>query len=284
MWTHFTEDATTLSQDGQYMWGDSLLFTPVLTEGATDVTGYFPRALWYSMTDGGFIDASESGQSATFDTPVSTTNVHVRGGSIVPMQSAGMTTKEVKESPFTLLVALDSAGGATGSLFLDDGVQNELTTTSYIEYMLAGGTLVSAVAAGSTYETTLGLASVEIRGIDKVYGTACSSMLTTQPQDGTPETILPTTSVMTVGDSYATLTLSFDGVLIASDYVIAWDCSELEDDDNSVFGNVYSEIAVAFVGISAFMALLFFGSRMIAASKDKSESEEALLYGQRSQI
>jgi hypothetical protein len=279
MWTHFTEDLTTLSQDGQYMWSDSLLFTPVLTEGASDVTGYFPRAWWYSMTDEGFIDASEAGQTVTLETPVSTTNVHVRGGCIVPMQETGMTTKAVKESPFTLLVALDQSGTASGSLFLDDGVQNELTSMSYIEYALAGGTLASVLAAGSNYDTSLSLQTVEVRGIDRVYGgTSCASKLTLQSGAGSSTVILPTSSVVTVGEFYATLTLTFTGVNIASDYVIAFDCSSGESDDDSAFSDVYVQVAVSVVSITAFVVLMFVGCKMLAAQqKPKPESEEALL-------
>ena len=31
--------------------GDALLITPVLEEGASQVVGYFPPALWYSVWD-----------------------------------------------------------------------------------------------------------------------------------------------------------------------------------------------------------------------------------------
>jgi hypothetical protein len=277
MWTNFPDDATTLSQDGQYMWSDSLLFTPVLTEGATDVTGYFPKSLWYSITDDGLIDATQEGKTATFDTPMSTTNVHIRGGSIVPMQNSGMTTKAVKESPFTLLVALDSTGSASGSLFLDDGVQNELSTITYVEYTLEVGNLVSSVAAGSSYETTLALETIEIRGVDRVYGTACTAELTTQPLDGDAQTFTPVTSVVNVGEFYSTFTVTFDGVQVASDYVLSFDCSEDSDDDDGIFSDVYVQVVVSLVVISCFVALLFLWTKMRKASMSKCGNEEALL-------
>jgi hypothetical protein len=281
MWTHFTDDLTTLSQDGQYMWSDSLLFTPVLVEGATDVTGYFPRALWYSLTDGGFIDSSESGQTVTFDTPVSTTNVHVRGGSVVPMQDTGMTTKAVKDSPFTLLVALDEDGTASGSLFLDDGIQNDLTSMSFVEYTLDAGSLVSDLAAGSDYDSGVTLNTIEIRGIDRVYGTECTSELTLEVTGGESTVIAPTSSDVTMGDNYATLILSFDGeVNIASDFVLSFDCSGSggggDDDDDSVLSNVYVVVAISVVSISAFVSLLFVGSKMLVV-KSKGDKDEALL-------
>jgi alpha-glucosidase (family GH31 glycosyl hydrolase) len=49
LWTHFPEDAVTTSgeTDAQYMWADRLLFTPVVSEGATSVKGYFPKGIWW---------------------------------------------------------------------------------------------------------------------------------------------------------------------------------------------------------------------------------------------
>jgi hypothetical protein len=35
----------------QFMVGDALLVTPVMEEGASQVLGYFPPAMWYSMWD-----------------------------------------------------------------------------------------------------------------------------------------------------------------------------------------------------------------------------------------
>ena len=50
-----------------------------------------------------------------------TLQLHVRGGSIIPMQlGPGLTTTETRKNPYSLLVAL-AGGGATGDLYLDDG-------------------------------------------------------------------------------------------------------------------------------------------------------------------
>lgn len=294
MWTHFAEDLTTLSQDGQYMWSNSLLFTPVLVEGATEVTGYFPKALWYSMTDDGFIDASETAQTVTFETPVSTTNVHVRGGSIVPMQQTGMTTKAVKDSPYTLLVALDSAGAASGSLFLDDGIQNELTSMTFVEYTVADESLVSVQAAGSNYESSLSLQTVEIRGIDVASdASVCSAELTLQV-DTESTVVLPTATVVSMGTNayYATLTLTFDGVNIASDFILTWDCTDNEEngdggnnDDDSVFSDVYMQIALSMLGVTLVAGLLYIGANSFGAKKDTETIEEPLnSTGQASQL
>lgn len=138
LWVNFPEYASAFFQDGQYMWSNTLLFTPVLTEGATSVTGFFPPSIWYSMTDNSLINHQDVSSDGSFFVALSTglmsTNVHVRGGSVVPMQESEMTVSDSRASPFTLLLALDGYNAATGSLFLDDGVQRDLDHVSRVEY------------------------------------------------------------------------------------------------------------------------------------------------------
>lgn len=35
--------------DRQLLWGPALLITPVLEPGKTEVTGYFPKGMWYDL-------------------------------------------------------------------------------------------------------------------------------------------------------------------------------------------------------------------------------------------
>ncbi len=55
------------------------------------------------------------------DAPLEKINVHVRGGSIIPMQIPGSNLMIGRRNPFTLLVAQSAFGNATGNLFWDDG-------------------------------------------------------------------------------------------------------------------------------------------------------------------
>lgn len=50
--------------------------------------------------------------------------LHVRGGSVLPMQSPALTTSAARKNPYSLLVAPENPeqGGATGVLYVDDGV------------------------------------------------------------------------------------------------------------------------------------------------------------------
>jgi alpha-glucosidase len=135
LWGNFPTDVTTQSIEGQFMWGNGLLISPVLTQGATSVSAYFPQQYWYSFADQSFfLDASNGGQWKTLSTPLTTVNVHVKGGSILPLQQAALTTVAARQTPFTLLVAICPHGKAIGSLYWDDGEQIELTNYLTINY------------------------------------------------------------------------------------------------------------------------------------------------------
>ena len=41
---------------------------------------------------------------------------------MIPLQDPGLTTAESRRNKFSLLVALDSNGMASGELYLDDGI------------------------------------------------------------------------------------------------------------------------------------------------------------------
>jgi hypothetical protein len=61
-------------------------------------------------------------------------NVHVHGGSILPLQEAAMTTTLGRATPFTLLVALCPGGKAFGNLFWDDGEQLSPDNFLYLSF------------------------------------------------------------------------------------------------------------------------------------------------------
>lgn len=163
MWVHFSGDPVTLFQDKQFMWSNGILFTPVVTESSTSVEGYFPASLWYSLFDESMIDTSTGGQFIALDTPFNSTNAHLRGGTVIPMQEFAMTTKSARETPFSLTIALDENNEATGSLFLDDGVQIDINNFATIEYSVVGNTLKSSVLHNS-YPLINSLRTVTILG------------------------------------------------------------------------------------------------------------------------
>ncbi|RXN38235.1 maltase- intestinal-like protein [Labeo rohita] len=160
----FVTDANTWSIDRQFLWGPALLITPALDPGVTVVRGYVPNARWYDYHTGEVVGVR--GQFVDMDTPLSKINLHVRGGHILPWQKPETNTQFSRRNPLGLLVALDDAGSAHGSLFWDDGegidtVQNQrfLLTT----FTVSSGVLTSTVPTNGLAEAdrlTLGLVKV----------------------------------------------------------------------------------------------------------------------------
>lgn len=121
----FPNDASLAGVDNQFMLGPSILVTPVLVPNVVSVNGVFPGVAqgtiwydWYTLQP----LAVQPGENITLSAPLTHINVHVRGGSILPMQVPGNTTSTTRGNAFELLVALDGNGEARGSLYLDDGV------------------------------------------------------------------------------------------------------------------------------------------------------------------
>jgi alpha-glucosidase len=120
----FPNDPTLAAADRQFLLGGSLMITPVLAQGATSVNGVFPGVgsgeVWYDWYNQTAIVA-EPGQNITIDAPLGHIPVYVRGGSILPTQEPGMTTRDCRANPWGLIAAMSMEGTATGSLYIDDG-------------------------------------------------------------------------------------------------------------------------------------------------------------------
>ncbi|CAN8010658.1 unnamed protein product, partial [Ixodes pacificus] len=117
----FAEEPHTYGIDKQFMWGSSLLVSPILEENQTYMSFYVPRGLWYNYyTNAPFPSTGE--YMILDDVTLSTkTPLYVRAGSVIPTQKPGMSTRDSLKKPFTLLVYPEE-GSATGQLFWDDGV------------------------------------------------------------------------------------------------------------------------------------------------------------------
>lgn len=72
----------------------------------TQVDAFLPRGIWY----GWYTHKALNGRNANvaLDAPLEHVNVHIRGGSVAPIQEAAMTTTEPHRS-------------ASGKLYVDDG-------------------------------------------------------------------------------------------------------------------------------------------------------------------
>ena len=56
------------------------------------------------------------------DAPLNVIPLHVRGGTVFPLQKDGLNTKIARANAWSLMVTLDDDQKASGELFMDDGV------------------------------------------------------------------------------------------------------------------------------------------------------------------
>ena len=244
LWAAFPEDANTHDLDEQFLLGDSILISPALYEGQTTVDAYFPNsaadgtdtAVWYSLSNRGTQVACTGGvgTSASLDTPVSTFNVHVKSGVVLPLHAAAdangaapLTTVAARALPYDLMVVLDSAAAATsagasasGSLFLDDGEQTSLDANLRMAYSAVyttiGGGSMKTLVQENTYTSAkeVVLAAVTILGM-----AAAPESATVTVSGGTAQD-----APVTWNEDHQTakLDLSGAGLAINQEFTLTW--------------------------------------------------------------
>lgn len=128
----YPSDSNTFGNEHQFFYGPHLLVSPVVDENATSVEIYLPDDLFYQFHT--LSPVRGQGKNVTLDNVgFDEIPLHLRGGAIVPLRaSSGMTTDEVRNKPFHLVVAPGLDDKASGSLYLDDGVSIEPDSHSYI--------------------------------------------------------------------------------------------------------------------------------------------------------
>lgn len=183
LFLEFPEDPGTWTVDRQLLWGEALLITPVLEAGKVDVTGYFPRGMWYDLQN---VPAEafgspppthaapprsaihSKGQWVTLPAPLDTINVHLRAGHIVPLQGPGLTTTESRKQPMALAVALTGSGEARGELFWDDGESlGVLESGAYTQvvFLARNNTVVNELLHVTSEGAGLQLRKVTVLGV-----------------------------------------------------------------------------------------------------------------------
>lgn len=143
----YPTDGNTYSIDTQALIGDALLLSPVLEEAVEQVTAYLPsQDRWYDFWALG--EETRNGW-VVLDAPLEVIPVHIRGGSIIPLQRSASTSAAARLTPFTIIVAQSAQNTANGELYLDDGVSLDVDGLySFITFNLAGNVLTSTIEHG----------------------------------------------------------------------------------------------------------------------------------------
>ncbi|XP_006865405.1 PREDICTED: maltase-glucoamylase, intestinal-like [Chrysochloris asiatica] len=165
----FTSDPQTHGIDKAFLWGSSLMITPVLEEGAKSVSVYFPEAFWYNFYTGDQVPPSWQKTFVEVPAPLDIIPLFIRGGAILPIQAPARTTEHSRLNPFGLIISLDEQEEAYGSLFWDDGDSIdsiEKENYFYAEYKFSNGELKTTVMKnGFPGTTTLAYENVQILGL-----------------------------------------------------------------------------------------------------------------------
>ncbi|NXH48843.1 LYAG glucosidase, partial [Dicaeum eximium] len=164
----FPWDVATWELDRQFLWGRSLLVTPVLEPGVHSVTGYVPQGTWFDFYTGSSVNSS--GEMLKMSAPLEHLNLHIREGSVLPTQKPGTTTEVTRGNPLHLIVALSSHATAWGDLFWDDGESLdtfEKGNYSYVVFNVTQNIFTSTVLHASTEATKVTVGTLSIFGVQK---------------------------------------------------------------------------------------------------------------------
>ncbi|OJD35735.1 alpha-glucosidase [Diplodia corticola] len=169
----FPNDPSLANLDTQFLLGPSILVTPVLEPNVSTVDGVFPGIAsgekWYDWYSQKAVEA-KAGENVTLDAPLGHINVFVRGGSVLPMQEARLTTREARQTPWALLVALGAGGAASGQLYVDDGESVAPNATLDVDFVVPEGGKRLVVSGRGTYRDGNPLANVTVLGVGSEPG------------------------------------------------------------------------------------------------------------------
>src|SRR5699024_7932934 len=90
----FPADLVAGQIDEQFMWGRAMMVAPAMNKGETSTKVYFPQGNWYHVVNYTRVNSTGQfiSQPASFDFP----NVYYRAESVVPAQTAKLTTDETR--------------------------------------------------------------------------------------------------------------------------------------------------------------------------------------------
>ncbi|KAH0938178.1 hypothetical protein HID58_005639 [Brassica napus] len=142
----FPEYTECYASSRQFLLGSSLMISPVLEQGKTEVEALFPPGSWYHMFDMTQAVVSKSGKRVTLPAPLNFVNVHLYQNTILPMQQGGLISKEARTTPFNLVITFPagaSEGYATGKLYLDEDELPEMKLgngqSTYVDFYASVG-------------------------------------------------------------------------------------------------------------------------------------------------
>lgn len=121
MWMEYPLEDRMFGLDDQYLIGSDLLVKPITGQGETETGVVFPiGSTWYDVDTLSQVSVDATG-STTVQAELDKIPVYQRGGSIIPRKlRLRRSASLMYNDPYTLYVALDNDGKASGVLYMDD--------------------------------------------------------------------------------------------------------------------------------------------------------------------
>lgn len=122
----------TYNIDDQFFFGDTgILVKPIVHEGVTKTDVYLPDNEVYYDYD--TFKPYNGMKSHSIKTPLSKIPMFMRGGYIHTRRDRNRRSVELKKyDPYTLVIAVDKSGQASGELYVDDGVSYNYQNGEYL--------------------------------------------------------------------------------------------------------------------------------------------------------
>ncbi|KAH9842419.1 alpha-glucosidase [Rhodofomes roseus] len=160
----YPQDSNTFGIDLQFLFGPSILVSPVTEENATSVSMYLPDDIFYDFNT--FQPVRGNGSYVDLEVNLTSIPVHIRGGVILPLRAqSAMTTTALRQQDFEIVIAPGLDGSASGSLYLDDGVSITPNATTEVSVTYDNG----AVTINGTYgyNPGVGISRIVLLNVDE---------------------------------------------------------------------------------------------------------------------
>lgn len=148
LWLHYPDDPEAVGVSDQYLWGRDILVSPVTEKAATARSLYLPEGQWHDFWTG---ERLEGGRRIERPVDLATLPLHVRAGTVLPLDPVRQYAEEPSDVPLTLRAYPGADGWAR--IHDDDGIGFGYESGDFcsieIRWDNAAGTLTLALGGGS---------------------------------------------------------------------------------------------------------------------------------------
>ena len=164
LWFKYPKDSNTYALDHQFFFGDSILVSPVTDDDATSVSIYLPRDTFYDFATLAPVQGSASNINLS-NVNFTQIPLHIKSGVVLPLRAqSAMTTKALRKNDFEFIVAPNTHGEASGSLYIDDGESIDQAASTQVKMSFKNGKL--DVSGNFGFATGVNVSRIRFLGVN----------------------------------------------------------------------------------------------------------------------